>query len=517
MSSSQRRRALVSVYHKEGIAEFCRHLAALNIDIISTGGTARHLTEAGVKVIPVEEITGFPEMMDGRVKTLHPMVHGPILFRRDLPSHVQQANQHGMIPVDMVVVNLYPFAETVRQPGAGDSEIIEMIDIGGPAMVRAAAKNHDAVTVLVDPADYPAVLQEVRGKGETLRETRRRLAAKAFSHCAAYDAEIASYLSQAVEDQAPPALYNLQFRLAGPLRYGENPHQQAALYREASPAAGSVVAASVLQGKELSYNNYLDLDAAWSLAAEWDQPAAVVVKHNNPCGVAVGETLSEAYIAAREADPQSAFGGIVAVNRPVDEETAAEMATTFLEAIFALGFAPAARAILARKKNLRLLDSQGARPGSGQPRREFRRISGGLLVQDTDVEPEDIQWRVVTRRSPTVQEDRALRFAWKVARYVRSNAIVYALGDRTLGIGAGQMSRVDAARIGALKARTSLKGSALASDAFFPFRDSVDQAAQEGVTAVVEPGGSVRDEEVIAAADEAGIAMVFTGVRHFRH
>ncbi|MCZ6651249.1 MAG: bifunctional phosphoribosylaminoimidazolecarboxamide formyltransferase/IMP cyclohydrolase [Acidobacteria bacterium] len=517
MSPSQRRRALVSVYHKEGIAEFCRHLAALDIDIISTGGTARHLTEAGVKVTLVEAITGFPEMMDGRVKTLHPMVHGPILFRRDLPSHVEQANQHGMIPVDIVAVNLYPFAETVRQPDAGDSEIIEMIDIGGPAMVRAAAKNHDAVTVLVNPDNYPAVLKELQSKGETSRGTRRRLAATAFAHCAAYDAEVASYLSNPVEEQAPPAIYNMQFSLVGSLRYGENPHQQAALYREASPAAGSVVAARVLQGKELSYNNYLDLDAAWSLAAEWNQPAAVVVKHNNPCGAAVGETLCEAYIAAREADPQSAFGGIVAVNRPVDKETATELATTFLEAIFAPGFAPAAREILARKKNLRLLDSEGARPGSGRPRRDFRRISGGLLLQDTDVEPEDMQWRVVTRRSPTPEEDRAMRFAWKVARFVRSNAIVYALGDRTLGIGAGQMSRVDAARIGALKARTPLKGSALASDAFFPFRDSLDQAAAEGVTAVVEPGGSIRDEEVIAAADEAGIAMVFTGVRHFRH
>jgi len=517
MSSSPRRRALVSVYSKEGITEFCRRLAALDMDIISTGGTARHLTEAGIKVTQVEEITGFPEMMDGRVKTLHPLVHGPILFRRDLPAHVEQARQHGMIPVDMVVVNLYPFAETAGKPDAGDPEIIEMIDIGGPAMVRAAAKNHEAVTVLVDPADYPAVLQELQDKGQTTPSTRRRLAAMAFAHCSAYDAEVSSYLSEPAGDRAPPAVYHMHFSLVGSLRYGENPHQQAALYRETSPAAGSVVAARVLQGKELSYNNYLDLDAAWSLVAEWDQPAAVVVKHNNPCGAAVGKTLSEAYVTAREADPQSAFGGIVAVNRPVDKETAAELASTFLEAIFAPGFAPAAREILARKKNLRLLDSQGAQPGSGRSRHEFRRISGGLLLQDADVEPEDIQWRVVTRRAPTPEEDRALRFAWTVARFVRSNAIVYALGDRTLGIGAGQMSRVDAARIGVLKARTSLKGSALASDAFFPFRDSVDQAAAEGVTAVVEPGGSIRDEEVIAAADEAGIAMVFTGVRHFRH
>lgn len=517
MSSSPRRRALISVYHKEGIAEFCRHLAALDIDIISTGGTARHLTEAGIKVTPVEEITGFPEMMDGRVKTLHPLVHGPILFRRDLPSHVEQARQHGMIPVDIVAVNLYPFAATASRPDADDPQVIEMIDIGGPAMVRAAAKNHDAVTVLVDPVDYPCVLKELQDAGETAPTTRRRLAATAFAHCAAYDADVASYLSKPADMQTSPAIYNIQFSLCGALRYGENPHQKAALYRDANPAPGSVVAATVLQGKELSYNNYLDLDAAWSVAADWDQPAAVVVKHNNPCGAAVSETLHGAYIAAREADPQSAFGGVVAVNRPVDEETAAEMVTTFLEAIFAPGFSPAARDILARKKNLRLLDSQGAQPGSGRPVQEFRRISGGLLLQDTDREPKDIQWRVVTRRSPTPEEDRALRFAWKIARAVRSNAIVYALGDRTLGIGAGQMSRVDAARIGALKARVSLKGSALASDAFFPFRDSVDQAAVEGVTAVVEPGGSIRDDEVIAAADEAHMAMVFTGVRHFRH
>ena len=517
MSSSPRRRALVSVFHKEGIADFCRQLASLEFEIISTGGTARHLSEAGIPVTPVEEITGFPEMMDGRVKTLHPLVHGPILFRRDKKEHVEQAGHHGMVPMDVVAVNLYPFAETMARPGATDAEIVEMIDIGGPAMVRAAAKNHSAVTVLVDPRDYPTVLSEIQDQGDTSLETRRRLAADAFAHCASYDAQVAGYLRAPEQTTEHPETYGVEFSLRNTLRYGENPHQAAALYAEAAPPAGSVVAARVLQGKELSYNNYLDLDAAWTAAGDWDRPAVVVVKHNNPCGVALGDTISAAYLAARDADPQSAFGGIVALNQPVDADTAREMITTFLEAVIAPGYTDEARKILAAKKNLRLLDSEGNRPGSGRPEKDFRRISGGLLLQDTDFEPDDIQWRTVTRRRPSDEENAALRFAWKVARSVRSNAIVYSRSDRTLGVGAGQMSRVDAARIGALKALTSLEGASLASDAFFPFRDSVDQAAEKGIKSIVEPGGSIRDEEVIAAADEAGIAMVFTGVRHFRH
>ncbi len=517
MSTSPRRRALVSVFHKEGIADLCRELAGLEFEIISTGGTARHLSNAGIAVTPVEEITGFPEMLDGRVKTLHPLVHGPILFRREKSEHVEQAGHHGMIPIDVVVVNLYPFAETMARPDATDAEIVEMIDIGGPAMVRAAAKNHASVTVLVDPRDYPAALSEIREHGETRPATRRRLAADAFACCAAYDAQVAGFLHEAGKTAEHPETYRVEFGLRNSLRYGENPHQVAALYAESNPPAGSVVASRVLQGKELSYNNYLDLDAAWAAAGDWPRPAVVVVKHNNPCGVALGVTLCAAYLAARDADPQSAFGGIVALNRPVDADTAREMTSTFLEAVIAPGYSQEARTILAAKKNLRLLDSEGAQPGTGRPAKDFRRISGGLLLQDTDFEPEDIQWRTVTRRPPTDEENAALRFAWQVARSVRSNAIVYAWSDRTLGIGAGQMSRVDAARIGALKALSPLEGASLASDAFFPFRDSVDQAAEKGIRSIVEPGGSIRDEEVIAAADEADMAMIFTGVRHFRH
>jgi phosphoribosylaminoimidazolecarboxamide formyltransferase/IMP cyclohydrolase len=506
------------VFRKDGVAELCRQLVSLDFEIISTGGTARHLVEAGIPVTPVEEITGFPEMMDGRVKTLHPLIHGAILYRRHRDGDRQAAERHGMRPIDLVVVNLYPFAETVGRDGVVDEEIIEMIDIGGPAMVRAAAKNHADVTVLIDPADYGAVLEELRRDGTTTPATRRRLASRAFAHCAAYDAGVAAYVGREVAGEGGhPATFSPVYELVSPLRYGENPHQGAALYREPAPAAGSVVAARVLQGRELSYNNYLDLDAAWTLAGEWDDPAAVVVKHNNPCGVAVGADLVSAYVAAREADSQSAFGGIVALNRSVDAATAGELVATFLEAVFAPGYSDEARDILRSKKKLRLLDSDGARPGSGRPPREFRKVTGGLLVQDTDVEPAGTEWRVVTRREPTSRERAALEFGWKVVRYVRSNAIVYAAPDRTLGIGAGQMSRVDSARLGVEKAQSSLQGSALASDAFFPFRDSVDQAAKVGVAAIVQPGGSIRDKEVIAAADEAGMAMVFTGVRHFRH
>jgi phosphoribosylaminoimidazolecarboxamide formyltransferase/IMP cyclohydrolase len=516
MTAAIRRRALVSVYRKEGVADLCRQLAALDFEILSTGGTARHLTAADIPVTPVEEITGFPEMLQGRVKTIHPLIHGAILFRRQVAEDRETAGRHDMVPIDLVAVNLYPFLETVSRPDAADAEIVEMIDIGGPAMVRAAAKNHDAVTVLVDPEDYAGVVEEIRAHGDTLPATRRRLAARAFAHCSAYDTVISEYLARE-DDEPHAAFFQPRYQLVTPLRYGENPHQRAALYREPEPAAGSVVAAHVRQGKELSYNNYLDLESAWNLVAEWETPAAVVVKHNNPCGVATGPDLVAAYVAAREADPVSAFGGIVAVNRPVDAATARELKSTFLEAIFAPGYDDEAREVLRKKKNLRLLDSAGVRPGTGRSDRDFRKISGGLLVQDADVEPAGTEWRVVTRREPTPDERAALEFGWKVVRHVRSNAIVYAAADRTLGIGAGQMSRVDAARLGAQKARASLKGAALASDAFFPFRDSVDEAAAQGVAAIIEPGGSIRDEEVIAAADEAGMAMVFTGVRHFRH
>jgi phosphoribosylaminoimidazolecarboxamide formyltransferase / IMP cyclohydrolase len=513
---SGRRRALVSLYRKDGAAELCRSLVTLGFEIISTGGTARHLVAEGVPVTPVDEVTGFPEMLDGRVKTLHPLLHAAILFRRDDPEHVEQALRHGVVPIDLVAVNLYPFAEAAARPAASDAEIVEMIDIGGPTLLRAAAKNHDAVTVLVDPADFDAVLDEMRRDGATSPETRRRLAARAFEHCSAYDAAIAAWLGKA-SGEPFPAVHREEFSRLATLRYGENPHQRAALYRRAWPPAGSIVACGVLQGKELSFNNLLDLDSAWALIAEFDEPAAVIVKHNNPCGAARSAQLGAAYIAARETDPLSAFGGVVAFNRPVDEATASEIASTFIEAVIAPGYSPAARETLAPRRSLRLLDSGGILPADVRREMQGRQVSGGLLLQDPDVEPPGTRWQLVTRREPTPDERRALEFAWKVARHVRSNAIVYAGPDCTLGIGAGQMSRVDAARIGGLKARSPLRGCALASDGFFPFRDGVDFAAAQGVRAIVQPGGSVRDEEVIGAANEAGIAMLFTGVRHFRH
>ena len=511
-----RRRALVSVFRKDGIIDLCRHLVSLGYDVVSTGGTARHLAGSGIPVTPVEDVTGFPEILDGRVKTLHPLVHGAILFRRDLEEHVEEARSQGMFPIDLVAVNLYPFAETATRSGVADGDVIEMIDIGGPSMVRAAAKNHASVTVLVEPEDYPLVLEEIARDGDTSPATRRRLAARAFEHCAAYDAAVATYLHRDSGKTFPPVWLPV-YRHVADLRYGENPHQRAARYREPSPAAGTVMAATVLQGKQLSYNNYLDLDAAWRLAAEFDAPTAVVVKHTNPCGVASAADLESAYVAAREADPTSAFGSIVALNRDLDAATAREITSTFVEAVIAPSVDPEAREVLAGRKNLRLLHTGGAAPGAGRADREFRLISGGLLLQDADTDPGDGNWRVVTQRHPTDEERQALAFAWKVVRHVRSNAIVYARPDRTLGIGAGQMSRVDSARLGVEKARSPLQGAVLASDAFFPFRDSVDNASGAGVAAIIQPGGSIRDEEVIAAADEGNMAMIFTGVRHFRH
>ncbi|MFQ5768321.1 MAG: bifunctional phosphoribosylaminoimidazolecarboxamide formyltransferase/IMP cyclohydrolase [Acidobacteriota bacterium] len=518
MTENQPRRALLSVFRKDGIADFAGRLAALGFEIISTGGTARHLMDSGIKVTPVEEVTGFPEILHGRVKTLHPLIHAGILFRRRDAAHLAALRQHGIVPIDVVVANLYPFAETAARSQATEDERVEMIDIGGPAMVRAAAKNHASVTVLVDPADYDAVLQEFSASGDTSPASRRRLAARAFRHCAVYDAAVAAWLTESnLEDSPHPVVFNPIFQHAACLRYGENPHQKGSLYRDAHPAAGSVVAASVLQGKQLSFNNYLDLDSAWNLASEFSRPAAVVVKHNNPCGAATASSLCQAYITAREADAVSAFGSIVALNRPVDGDTAAEIARTFIEAVFAPGYHPESLRILSRRKNLRLLDSHGAPPGSGRPPLDFRCISGGLLLQDRDLEPDPLHLTVVTSRSPTDAERAALDFGWKVARYVRSNAIVYARADRTVGIGAGQMSRLDAVRLGAMKAASPVTGSALASDAFFPFRDAVDAAAEKGVTAIIQPGRSIRDEEVIAAANAARMAMVFTGIRHFRH
>ena len=514
--NTPRRRALVSVFRKDGVTELCRQLVSRDFEIVSTGGTARHLAEAGIAVTPVDEITGFPEILDGRVKTLHPHVHGAILFRRTVDAHVQEMRDRGLTPIDLVVVNLYPFAQTAADTGKTADDVIEMIDIGGPSMLRAAAKNHAWVTVLVDPGDYAAVLEELAHGDDTAPATRRRLAAAAFEHCAVYDAAVAAYLGR--DDGEPfPRLWMPVYRRAASLRYGENPHQQASVYREPAPATGTIMAAEAIQGKQLSFNNYLDLDAAWGLAGEFDTPTAVVVKHTNPCGVASAADLTSAYVIARDADPTSAFGGIVALNRPLDAATAKEITTTFVEAVIAPSVTTEARAILAAKRNLRVLDTGGATPDPARPGQDFRRISGGVLLQNIDVDPGDKGWQVKTRRHPTDDEQTALIFAWRVARHVRSNAIVYAGRDRTLGIGAGQMSRVDSARLGVDKARSSLHGAVLASDAFFPFRDSVDNAAAAGVAAIIQPGGSIRDEEVIAAANEANMAMVFTGVRHFRH
>jgi phosphoribosylaminoimidazolecarboxamide formyltransferase/IMP cyclohydrolase len=514
--SASRRRALISVFRKEGIEVLARRLAAAGFEIVSTGGTARHLAESGVAVVPVEAVTGFPEMMDGRVKTLHPLLHAGILYRRDVPAHVEAARRHAIVPIDVVAVNLYPFAETLAS-GAAPETVIEMIDVGGPAMVRAAAKNHAHVTVLVDPDDYLPTLEEIEREGAPSATTRRRLAARAFEHVSAYDAEVAAWLAAESSGAEHPATLRLSFARRLRLRYGENPHQRGSLYAEASPAAGSLTAARVLQGKEMSFNNYLDLDAAWALAWDFDRPAAVVVKHNNPCGVALSDSLTEAYRLARAADSLSAFGGIVAVNRGVDRETAVELTSTFIEAVIAPAFDAEARQVLAAKPGVRVLEAGHPVPGALDTRYDLRRISGGLLYQDADFEPDGKQERVITRRSPSPPEWEALRLAWTVARRVRSNAIVYARPGRTVGIGAGQMSRVDAARLGALKGGDAVRGSVLASDAFFPFRDGIDAAAEAGVTAVVQPGGSIRDEEVIAAANEAGMAMVFTGTRHFRH
>jgi phosphoribosylaminoimidazolecarboxamide formyltransferase / IMP cyclohydrolase len=512
-------RALISVSDKTGLVDLAQRLDRLRVELLSTGGTAAAIRAAGVPVRDVSDFTGAPEMLDGRVKTLHPRVHGGILGR-NTEAHREQMRGAGIDRIDLVVVNLYPFRETVAR-GASFDEVIENIDIGGPALIRSAAKNHERVTVLVDPADYPRVLAALEQKREVPPELRFELARKAFAFTAAYDAAIANHLGRLDGPQAPAADFgatlHLPFQLARLLRYGENPHQKAAFYTGPAGSGPSLAQAEVLQGKELSYNNLLDLDAAMKLCAEFSEPAAVIVKHTNPCGVAVSPdgTLS-AYRRARETDPGSAFGGIVALNRPVDADLAKEMAETFLECIIAPDFSPAALALFASKKGLRLL--RGAIL-PGQPSElEFRSVAGGILVQTRDASTQQAsQGRVVSRRQPTPRELADLDFAWRVAKHVKSNAIVFAGGGATLGIGAGQMSRVDSVRIAVSKARSSLEGSVLASDAFFPFRDGVDEAAKAGATAIAEPGGSVRDQEVIAAADERDIALVFTGERHFRH
>ncbi|MES1209482.1 MAG: bifunctional phosphoribosylaminoimidazolecarboxamide formyltransferase/IMP cyclohydrolase [Pseudomonadota bacterium] len=512
-------RALISVSDKTGIVDLGRRLSRAGLEILSTGGTARALAEAGVPVREVSDFTGAPEILDGRVKTLHPRVHGGILGR-PTAKHRAEMQQAGLVPIDLVVVNLYPFRETVAR-GAPFEDIIENIDIGGPAMIRSSAKNHERVAVLVDPADYGAVLAEIESDGEVSAATRFRLARKAFAHTAAYDGAIASHLGRLASPDAPladfPETLVVSGTLARALRYGENPHQKAAFYALDGAVGTSLAKAQVLQGKELSYNNLLDLDAAMRLCAEFSAPAAAVIKHNNPCGAAVADAgVAEAFRRARDTDPVSAFGGIVAVNRPVDGELARELSELFLECVIAPAFAPEALSLLATKKNLRLLTSPIDADAAGSF--ELRSVAGGFLVQTRDNQTASMtDAKVASKRAPTAAELSDLDFAWRVCKHVKSNAIVFAAGGRTLGIGAGQMSRVDSTRIAISKARTSLAGSVVASDAFFPFRDSVDEAAKAGAVAVVQPGGSVRDGESIAAADEHGMAMVVTGERHFRH
>jgi phosphoribosylaminoimidazolecarboxamide formyltransferase/IMP cyclohydrolase len=519
------KQALISVSDKTGIVEFATALSALGVALLSTGGTAKLLADAGLPVTEVADYTGFPEMLDGRVKTLHPKVHGGILARRDLPEHMEALQKQSIPTIDLLVVNLYPFVATIARDDCSLEEAIENIDIGGPTMLRSAAKNHRDVTVIVDPADYQVVLDEMRANQNVVGyATKFHLAAKVFSHTAQYDGAITNYLTSLGEDlqhrnrSAFPAALNLSFAKVQDLRYGENPHQSAAFYRDPLPADGTLAGYRQLQGKELSYNNIADADAAWECVKTFDMPACVIIKHANPCGVALGSGPHEAYTKALQTDPTSAFGGIIAFNREVDEDAAYAVSKQFVEVLLAPSFTVAARQVFAAKQNVRLLEIP---MGLGHNDYDFKRVGGGLLVQSLDarnVQPGDL--RIVTKRQPTPQELDDLLFAWRVAKFVKSNAIVFCARHMTLGVGAGQMSRIDSARIASIKALNaglSLEGSAVASDAFFPFRDGLDVVVQAGATCVIHPGGSMRDDEVIAAADEQNVAMVLTGTRHFRH
>ncbi len=513
-------RALISVSDKTGVVDFAAGLVELGVEILSTGGTARLLRESGLEVRDVSEVTGFPEMLDGRVKTLHPKVHGGILAIRSNPEHQKQVAEHGIQFIDLVAVNLYPFEKTAAKPGVTLEELIENIDIGGPSMIRSAAKNFKDVTVLVDSADFSMVLRELReNRGSISRETRARLARKAFATTAAYDGAISTTLQRWADGGALPERLHLNYRKRLDLRYGENPHQRAALYVDPAAGGRGLAAARQLQGKELSFNNLVDLEAAWRLVGEFDEPTTVIIKHTNPCGVGSAATLAESYQRALEVDPVSAFGSVIALNRPLDAETAEVMSKLFVEAVVAPGFEPAALERLAEKKNLRLLHMLTA--AGEEEGLQLKVIGGGLLVQSPDTLgacPQD--WKCVTERQPTESEMRGLIFAWRIVKHVKSNAIVYAREGVLVGVGAGQMSRVDSVRLGATKARElkhSLEGTVVASDAFFPFPDGVEEAAQAGASAFVQPGGSVRDKEVIEAANRLGLAMMFTSVRHFRH
>jgi phosphoribosylaminoimidazolecarboxamide formyltransferase / IMP cyclohydrolase len=517
---SKIQRAILSVTDKTGLVEFARQLSGMGVELISTGGTAKLLRDSGITVKDISELTGFPEMLDGRVKTLHPKVHGGILHRREDSAHRSAVAEHGIQPIDMVVVNLYAFEKTAAKAGVHFEELIENIDIGGPSMIRSAAKNFQDVAVVTSPADYNAIAEEMAASSGGLSPaTKWRLAQKAFSTTAAYDSAIASTLERVSAnghfefhgETGFPQTLRFSFNKIMDLRYGENPHQKAAMYSDGSGTG--VANARQLQGKELSYNNIVDLQAAWDLAQEFDEPVCAIIKHTNPCGTATAKTLVEAYKKALECDPVSAFGGVIGVNRPIDADAAEEMAKLFLEVIAAPSFDEAAKVKFASKKNLRLVEITDA------PQKwVLKNVSGGVLAQDTDVHPlTESDLRVVTKRHPTPEEKRALLFAWKVCKHVKSNAILYARDGQTVGVGAGQMSRVDSAKIGAMKAVLPLKGTVAASDAFFPFPDGVEEIAKVGATAIIQPGGSVRDQEVIEAADRLGLAMIFTGVRHFRH
>jgi len=512
-------RALISVSDKTGVVEMAKGLAALGAEILSTGGTAKALRDAGVAVTDVAAYTGSPEILDGRVKTLHPKIHGGLLGRRGVPDHVKQMQQHGIGNIDVVVVNLYPFESTIAKPNCPFEEAIENIDIGGPSMLRSAAKNHEDVLVVVDPSDYTRVLEAVKA-GSVTPALRRELAMKVFQHTARYDSLIAGYLEKQVQGSEVkfPAILSLQFERVETLRYGENPHQQGAFYRDLNSKEPSVSRGKILHGKAMSYNNFLDANSALELVKEFDQTAVAIIKHNNPCGCALGATPVEAYVKARATDPVSAFGGVLAFNRPVDLPAAKEITSTFVEVVIAPSFTAEALAELKRKKDLRLLEV-GPLAKAGPEGYDLKKLVGGLIVQDRDlgVLPDLKTLAVPTVRKPTEEEYAACAFAWIVCKHVKSNAIIYGRPGEIVGIGAGQMSRVDSVKLAGMKAQSPVKGCVMASDAFFPFRDGIDAAAQAGITCVIQPGGSIRDPEVTKAVDEHGMAMILTGMRHFRH
>ena len=511
-------RALISVFDKTGVVDFARGLAALKVEIISTGGTHRLLAANNIPVREVSELTGFPEILDGRVKTINPRIAAGLLAIRENAQHSSQVAEHKIPLIDLVCVNLYPFVETIRKPGVQFDEVIENIDIGGPSMIRAAAKNFQDVAVVTSPEDYSGVLTALKeGSGVLDREMLFQLARKAFVTTARYDAQIAQHLSGIGGDLTPfPPNIFMDFEKIADLRYGENPHQKAAFYRWGSQPPHGLAAARQLQGKELSYNNIVDLEAAWNLVSEFAMPACTIIKHTNPCGTAVSESLREAYLKAYAADSVSAFGSIIGLNRQVDSETATEIAKLFTEAIVAPGFEPQALEILARKKNLRLVEVASDGREKDRSGYEMKRVSGGMLLQSVD-DKLSAESKVVTRRAPSEKELHDLEFAWRVAKHVKSNAIVLAESGRTVGVGAGQMSRVDSVKLSVMKAFPTAKGAVLGSDAFFPFRDGIDEAARAGITAIIQPGGSVKDSEAIQAADEHGMAMIMTGLRHFKH